>query len=71
MIVLLDHEAVTPEGKFTGTPIPVAPVVVRVIVVKGVLMHNVGVALAELTVLSAFIVTIKLSSSQQLKAVES
>jgi hypothetical protein len=71
VIVLLDHEAVTPEGKFTGTPIPVAPDVVRVIVVKGVLMHNVGTALAELTVLSAFIVTIKLSSSQQLKAVES
>ena len=69
--MLLDHEAVTPDGKFTGAPIPVAPVVVRVIAVKGVLIHNVGAALAELTVLSAFIVTRKLSSSQQLKAVES
>ena len=30
--VLLDHEAVTPAGKPVATPIPVAPVVVKVIV---------------------------------------
>jgi hypothetical protein len=51
VIVLLDHEAVTPDGKSTGTPIPVAPVVVCVMLVNVVLIHNVGVALAELTVL--------------------
>jgi hypothetical protein len=56
VMVLLDHEAVTPDGKFTGTPIPVAPVVVWVIAVKGVLIHNVGTELAKLTVL--FVVTI-------------
>jgi hypothetical protein len=50
-MVLLDHEAVTPDGKSTGTPIPVAPIVVWVIAVKGVLIHNVGDELAELTVL--------------------
>jgi hypothetical protein len=54
--VLLDHEAVTPDGKFTGTPIAVAPVVAWVIEVKGMLIHNVGTELAKLTVL--FVVTI-------------
>ena len=52
VIVLLDHEAVTPDGKFTGTPIPVAPVVVWVIEVSGVLIHNVGVELGNPAVLS-------------------
>ena len=33
------HEAVTPDGKFTIVPIPVAPVVVCVIGVKTVLTH--------------------------------
>ena len=51
VIVLLDQDAVTPEGKPTGVPIPVAPVVVNVILVNGVFIHNVGVDDAELTIL--------------------
>ncbi len=51
VIVLLDHEAVTPDGKFTGTPIPVAPVVVWVILVNIVLIQSVCSVLARLTVL--------------------
>jgi hypothetical protein len=35
--------AVTPDGKFVGEPIPVAPVVEWVIAVKAVLIHKVGV----------------------------
>ena len=36
------HEAVTPAGSPVGVPIPVAPVVVRVILVSAVLMQSVG-----------------------------
>ena len=43
--------AVTPVGKFTTAPIPVAPVVVCVIAVNGVLIHSVGVAEGAVTVL--------------------
>jgi hypothetical protein len=52
VIVLLDHEAITPDGKSTGTPIPVAPIVVCVIEVSGVLIHNVGLELGTPAVLS-------------------
>ena len=51
VIVLLAHAAVTPVGKPVATPIPVAPVVVCVIAVSDVLIHNVGVLDAALTVL--------------------
>jgi phosphatidylserine synthase len=52
MVIKFDaHAAVTPAGKFTGVPIPVAPVVVCVIGVRAVLIHNVGVDDAALTVL--------------------
>ena len=34
--------AITPAGRFEGTPIPVAPVVVRVIFVSVVPIHRVG-----------------------------
>jgi hypothetical protein len=34
--------AVTPGGRPVGAPIPVAPVVVRIILVSGVLIHRVG-----------------------------
>ena len=43
VIVLLAQVAVTPVGKPVAVPIPVAPVVVCVILVKAVLIHNVGV----------------------------
>jgi hypothetical protein len=42
-MVLEDQEAVTPEGRPVGVPMPVAPVVVCVIVVRGVFTHSVGV----------------------------
>ena len=44
MVMVSDaHEAVTPAGRPTGVPIPVAPVVVCVMAVRAVLMHSVGV----------------------------
>ena len=43
VIVLLDHTAVTPAGKFVGLPMPVAPVVAIVIFGEmAVLIHTVG-----------------------------
>ena len=45
------HLAVTPTGSPLGVPIPVAPVVLCVISVKAVLIHNVGVEEAAVTVL--------------------
>ena len=43
VITLDNHAALTPEGKPVGDPIPVAPVVLILILVKGVLIHRVGV----------------------------
>ena len=43
VIEFADHAAVTPAGKPTAVPIPVAPVVVCVTFVKVVLIHTVGV----------------------------
>jgi hypothetical protein len=51
VIVFAAHDAVTPAGKPTAAPIPVAPVVVCVIAVSGVLIQSVGVDEAALTVL--------------------
>ena len=51
VIVFAAHAAVTPAGKPVAAPIPVAPVVVCVIAVSAVLIHNVGVLDAALTVL--------------------
>ena len=56
VIVFAAHAAVTPDGNPVGEPIPVAPVVVWVIAVNGVLMHNVGVEEAAVTVLFALTV---------------
>ena len=42
VITFAFQTAVTPGGRFVGTPIPVANVVVRMIFVNGVLMHRVG-----------------------------
>ena len=52
VIVLAAHAAVTPVGKPVAAPIPVAPVVVCVIAVSAVLIHNVGVLDAAVTVLA-------------------
>ena len=43
VIVFAAHAAVTPAGKPTATPMPLAPVVACVIAVSGVLIHSVGV----------------------------
>ena len=43
--------AVTPDGRFVGVPIPVAPVVVWVMLVRTVLIHKVGVEEGAETVL--------------------
>ena len=51
MIVFAAHAEVTPAGKPVAEPMPVAPVVVCVIAVRDVLIHNVGVDDAALTVL--------------------
>jgi hypothetical protein len=48
--VLPSKAAVTPAGKPIAVPIPVAPVVAMVIVVKAVLIHKVGVELAAAAV---------------------
>ena len=51
VIVFAAHAAVTPAGKPMAAPMPVAPVVVCVIAVSGVLIQSVGVDEAALTVL--------------------
>ena len=43
MITLADQEAVTPVGKFVAAPIPVAPVVVCVMLVKTLFIQSVSV----------------------------
>ena len=58
VIVLLAQAAVTPFGNPVAVPIPVAPAVVCVIAVKTVLIHNVGVLEAALTVLAGVIVIV-------------
>ncbi len=53
VIVFEAHAALTPAGKAVAVPIPVAPVVVWVMAVKGVLIHKVGLELAAPTLLFA------------------
>ena len=52
VIVFVAQFADTPAGRPAGVPIPVAPEVVCVIGVSAVLIHNVGVDDAALTVLA-------------------
>ena len=64
MVIVLDaHAAETPAGKPVTVPIPVAPAVVWVILVKAVLILKVGLELAAEAVLSAdtFIVPVALT----------
>ena len=58
VIVFAAQAAVTPDGKPVAVPIPVAPVVVCVTGVSAVLIHNVGVDDAALTVLAAVTVIV-------------
>ena len=54
MVIVSDaHAAVTPAGNPVAVPIPVAPDVAWVILVKAVLIHMVGLELAAPTVLFA------------------
>ena len=52
VITFAAHAAVTPAGNPVGAPIPVAPEVVCVMLVKAVFTHKVGVAEAAPAVLS-------------------
>lgn len=52
------HSAVTPAGKSTGVPIPVAPVVVWIMLVIAVPIHTVGEREAAVTVLTALTVIV-------------
>ena len=63
MIVFEAHAAVTPAGNPVAVPIPVAPVLVWVMAVKGVFILKVGLELAAEAVLSAdtFIVPVALT----------
>jgi hypothetical protein len=58
VMVSPDQTAVTPAGKPVAVPIPVAPVVVCVMLVKAVLIHKVGVDEAAVTVLSGLTVIV-------------
>ena len=63
VIVFPDHDAVTPDGKPVGVPIPVAPVVVCVIVLNEVLIHNVGEDEAADAVLFGFTVIVPMAET--------
>jgi hypothetical protein len=58
VITLAAHAAVTPAGRPVAAPIPVAPVVVRVIAVSAVLIQSVGVEEAVPGVLLGATVTV-------------
>lgn len=58
VISLAAQAAVTPAGNPVGVPMPVAPVVLCVMAVNGVLMHKVGVEDAVPTVLSGVTVIV-------------
>ena len=59
MVIVFDaHDAVTPAGKPVAAPMPVALVVVCVMAVSGVLIHNVGVEEAAVTVMLAVTVIV-------------
>ena len=58
VMVLEAQAAVTPAGKPVAVPMPVAPVVVRVMLVSGVLIHNVGLLDAVPAVLAGVTVIV-------------
>ena len=66
MVMVLDaHEAVTPAGRPVAVPIPVAPVVVRVILVKAVLIQSVGLLDAVPAVFAAVTVIVPVAFTLQ------
>ena len=58
VIVPAAHDAITPAGRPTAAPMPVAPVVVCVIAASAVLIQSVGVDDGALTVLSGVTVIV-------------
>ena len=58
VMVLPAKEALTPAGKPVGVPMPVAPVVVKVIGVSAVFTQSVGEEEAALTVLAGVTVIV-------------
>ena len=58
VITFPDHAAVTPVGNPVAVPIPVAPVVAWVILVKAVLIHKVGILEPAAAVLAAVTVMV-------------
>ena len=59
IIIIFDAQiAFTPAGRPVGKPIPVAPVVLWVILLKAVLIHKVGVDEATPAVLAAITVIV-------------
>lgn len=64
VITLEFHAAVTPDGSPEGAPIPVAPVVLWVMFVNGVLRQSIGDADAELTVLSSVTIIVPVTSAE-------
>ncbi len=63
VIVFDTHKAVTPAGRPVGVPIPVVPVVICVIAVRGVLVHSVGVEDAIPTVLPGVTVIVPVADT--------
>ena len=62
MVIVFDAQAaVTPAGKPVAVPIPVAPVVVKVIFVNAVLINNVGVDEGLPAVIAAFTVIVPIA----------
>ena len=53
---MVAQEAETPDGKPVAEPMPVAPVVVWVMLVKAVLIHKVGAEEAAVTVFTVTVI---------------
>jgi hypothetical protein len=64
LMVLPTKDGVTPAGKPVAVPMPVAPVVICVIAVNGVLIHKVGVEEAVPAVLFAVTVIVPVAAVQ-------
>ena len=64
MVIVLEAKlAITPAGNPVVTPIPVAPIVVWVMLVKALLIHNVGVVEAAVAVIKGVTVIVPVAST--------
>ena len=64
VIVFNAQSAITPAGKPVAVPIPVAPVVAKVIFVNALLIHNVGVDEGLPTVLASVTVIVPVAFTE-------